>query len=71
MTEMLEKLTSNHFPYHFFLNVYSFLREKGRAHANKGGTERERGRQKIRSGLCTDSRELNAGLELTNPEIVT
>ena len=71
MTEMFEKLTSNHFPYHFFLNVYSFLREKGRAHANKGGAERERGRQKIRSGLCTDSRVLNTGLELTNPEIMT
>ena len=71
MTEMLEKLTSNHFPYHFFLNVYSFLREKGRAHANKGGAERERGRQRIPSRLHTVSAEPNAGLELKNREIMT
>ena len=32
---------------------------------------RERGRQRIQSRLCTDSREPNAGLKLTNREIVT
>ena len=60
MTEILRKLLSNHFPYYFFLKVYSFLREKGRAHANKVGAERERKREggrksEVGSSLTTHS----------------
>ena len=46
---------------------------KAREHAWGRGneTERERGRQRIQSGLCADSREPNAGPELTNREIIT
>ena len=35
------------------------------------GRGREKGRQRIQSGLCTDSGEPDAGLELMNREIVT
>ena len=60
MTEILRKLLSNHFAYYFFLKVYSFLREKGRAHANKVGAERERKREggrksEVGSSLTTHS----------------
>ena len=37
---------------------------------NKWGQGREKGGQKIRSWLHADSREPNAGLELTNCEIM-
>ena len=66
-------------PYHFltsvlillsiFLNVYLFLKESEHMHTGGGGSER-RG-QMIRSGLYVNSRELKAGLKLTNPEVMT
>ena len=34
------------------------------------GWEKERGGQRIQSRLCTDSREPDAGFELTNREIM-
>ena len=37
----------------------------------KWGRGREQGGQKIQSRLCTDSREPNMGLKLTNCEIMT
>ena len=37
----------------------------------KWGRGREKGRQRIWSRLCTDSRKLNVGLEPTNREIMT
>ena len=50
--------------YEVFLNVDLFiLRERVR----RGEAERER----IPSRLCTDSAELDTGLELTNCEIIT
>ena len=36
-----------------------------------GERQRERGRQRIQSRLCVDRREPDAGLELTNHEIMT
>ena len=47
-------------------NVYLLLRE-GEPESGRGT---ERGGQRIRSGLCADSREPGAGLELTNPDMV-
>ena len=45
---------------------YSFIFERG------GGAERwGAGGQRTPSRLCTDSRELQVGLELTNSEIMT
>ena len=44
-----------------FCNIY--LRERER--------EAERGRQRIQSGLCADSREPDVGLKLMNCEIMT
>ena len=35
------------------------------------GTGRQRGRQSIQGGLCTDKRQSDAGLELMNCEIMT
>ena len=52
-----------------FFNVYSFLREKEIEHEQ--GKGRERGTHRIQSGICTDSRELQVGLELTNHKIIT
>ena len=45
-----------------FFNVYLFL---------SGGRDRERGGQRIRSGLCADRRKPDVGLELMNHEIKT
>ena len=45
--------------------IFIFERE------NKQGRGRERGGQKIWSGLCADSRESDAGHEPTNGEIMT
>ena len=42
-----------------------------REREHEQGKDREKGRQRIGSRLCTDSREPNAGLKLTNREIVT
>ena len=53
--------------YGFFFNVY-FIFE--RAKAERGGRGRERGNQRIQSGLCADSREPDVGLKVNNPEIV-
>ena len=52
----------------FFFNVYLRDREKERDTHRGGGAER--GRQRIQSGLCVDSREPDAGLELTSPEVM-
>ena len=46
---------------------YLFLRER----ESRGGAERERGKQSIWSRLCADSREPDAGLKLTNCEIMS
>ena len=48
----------------FFLMFYIFLREHSRGEAERGGN-------RIRSGLCTDSSEPDVGLELMNWEIMT
>ena len=58
-------------PFHFlpifyfiiFLNVCSFLRER-----ESGGEAERWGRQRIRSGLCTDNSKPSAELELPNHE---
>ena len=56
-----------------FKNIYLFLRE--RESVCEQGCKQGRGRgreiQRIQSGLCTDSREPYAGLELINHEITT
>ena len=53
-----------------FLNVYLFLREREKGQrVSRGGTER--GGQRIRSGLCAESREPDVGLKLTNLKIMT
>ena len=44
-------------------------RERERAH-KQGGAEREKGRERIPSRLCTISEEPDAGLELMNCEIM-
>ena len=53
-------------------NVYLlFLRDTGRVRVG-GGAEREGDTEsEAGSGLCADSREPHAGLELMNPEIMT
>ena len=51
----------------YFLNVNLFLRER----VSKSGRGSPRGRQWIWSGFCTDGREPDVGLELTNHETVT
>ena len=38
---------------------------------SRGGVEMGGGGQRIRSGLCTDSREPDVGLKLMNHEIMT
>ena len=55
---------------------YFFERERERetgeiASAWKQGRDRERGGQRIQSRFCTDSREHDVKLELTNCEIMT
>ena len=60
-----------------FLNVYLFLRgerqrERGRQSRSMGGAEREGDTEsEAGSGLRAISPELDAGLELTNSEIMT
>ena len=54
----------------FFFNVYLFLRESVPMCERGGGRGRERGRQRIRNGPCTDSREPDMGLEPMNHEIM-
>ena len=51
----------------FFFNAYLFLRERD----CEQGRGRKRGRQRIQSRLCTDSREPDLGLEPTTCEIMT
>ena len=47
------------------------MREREHTHASREGTERERGRERIPSRLYTVSTEQDAGLDLTNHEIMT
>ena len=54
--------------FNFLKHLFIFEEEK-RESTNRGGAEREGDR--IRRGLCADSRELDAGLELKNHEIIT
>ena len=54
-------------PIFFFFNVYLFLREKESA----SNEDAEREGLRIRSWLCTDSREPSRGLELTDCETMT
>ena len=49
-----------------FLSLFIWERQS----ENGGGAERE-GVQRIQNGLCVDSRQLDAGLELMNCEIMT
>ena len=52
-----------------FFNVYFW--ERAHAHLHVQGTGRDRGRQRIQSRLCADSRKPNAELEPTNCEVIT
>ena len=55
----------------FFFSLFILReRERERVSENKLGRDRERRGWKIQSGLCSDNREPDAGLELTNREIV-
>ena len=62
-----------------FFNVYLFLRERGWARVGEGQRQRERERERERDtergriprGLHAVSTEPDAGLQLTNCEIVT
>ena len=57
----------------YFSHFYVFLRERKRerVRVSRGEAERERGGQRIPGRLRADSTEPDAGLELTNCEIVT
>ena len=55
-------------PCAFFKEIFIYF-EREREH--ELGMGRERGRQRIPSRLCADSKEPNTGLELTNHEIMT
>ena len=50
-----------------YLLIFLYFFERVRA-SREGA---DRGRQGIQSGLCADSRQPNAGLKLTNREIMT
>ena len=50
---------------------YLFLREGWRERERGRGRERKDRGSEAGSGLCTDSRELGSGLELTYYEIMT
>ena len=52
-----------------FKGLFIFERERGRKRASVGGAEREGDR--IRRGLCTDSREPDTEFKLINREIMT
>ena len=54
----------------FLMFIFERERERERENENKWGRGRERG-QSIQSRLLPDSRGHNAGLKLTNHEIVT
>ena len=60
------------YPQDFFFKVYLFLRER-RVRAREHAGEGQRGDRGSEAGsrLCSDNREPDAGLELTNHEIVT
>ena len=54
--------------------MFIYFWERERERENVGvhvGRGRDRGEQRIQSGLCADSRESDAGLELTSHEIMT
>ena len=53
--------------FYLFINVYLFLRKRD----SEPGRGRERGRERIQRSLQAEGRQLDAGLELTNWEIVT
>ena len=57
----------------FFLSLFIFEREREREREteHKQGKSRERGRHKIQNRLQAVSTESDAGLELTNCEIMT
>ena len=57
-------------PYAFVKFDLCILRERERERASAGEGQRERGREKIPSRLRTVSAEPNAGLQLTNCEIM-
>ena len=66
MMKWVKRVTSTFYPILTnFFNVHFFLRES----VNRGGIERVG--QRILSGLHTDSSKPDAGLELTNCEIMT
>ena len=54
-----------------YLFIYLFKREREHVCTLAWEKGRERGRQRIWSGLCAHSREPDARLELTNCEIMT
>ena len=47
------------------------MRERERERGHEQGRGRERGKQRIRSRICADSREPDAGFELTSGKIMT
>ena len=67
---MLNQLSHPGAPSHYFFLMFIFERER---EIERVGKDRERGRERKRipSRLSVDSREPNAGLELTNHEIMT
>ena len=53
----------------FFFLMFIYFLERKRERTSREGAEI--GGQRIQSRLCTDSREPDAGLELTNHEMMT
>ena len=65
-------VSSFHLLIYLFLNVYSFLKDRERESASRGGAEREGDTEsEAGSRLRAVSTEPNAGLELTIHEIMT
>ena len=63
---------SENVKFRFFLNVYSFLKDTERQSTSGGGAEREGDTEsEAGSRLQAVSTEPDAGLEPTNPEIMT
>ena len=54
-----------------FLSFYLFIVDREKEREREGEGQRERDRERIPSRLCTVSTEPNAGLKLTNIEIMT
>ena len=57
-----------------FLNIYLFLRDRGRQSMSRGGGERERETQNLKQAPGSElfvTTEPDAGLELTNCKIMT